>query len=158
MFVLGEERDYIVHDEHNIKGFFGDYRFLSNFHKCDIYYKGMKFSSTEAAYQASKLSDKNKRFQYTFMDPALSKKESKKIKEPEGWYDRKYNVMSLILFEKFCEHKNLRDLLLSTGNKYLEETNHWGDIYWGVCDGNGQNNLGKILMKIRKYWQDEKIL
>jgi predicted NAD-dependent protein-ADP-ribosyltransferase YbiA (DUF1768 family) len=43
----------------------------------------------------------------------------------------------------------LSKMLLSTGNKYIEETNTWGDTYWGVCNGVGENNLGKILMSIR---------
>ncbi len=32
----------------------------------------------------------------------------------------------------------------------LVEGNWWNDTFWGVCNGEGQNNLGKILMKIRK--------
>ena len=40
-------------------------------------------------------------------------------------------------------------MLLSTGDKYLEETNHWKDTYYGVCDGVGKNVLGKILMSVR---------
>jgi len=32
----------------------------------------------------------------------------------------------------------------------LEETNTWGDKYWGVCNGEGENQLGKLLMKIRE--------
>lgn len=31
MFIMGKERDYIVHDEKNVKGFFGEYRFLSKY-------------------------------------------------------------------------------------------------------------------------------
>ncbi len=31
----------------------------------------------------------------------------------------------------------------------LIEGNHWNDTFWGICNGNGENNLGKILMKIR---------
>lgn len=29
------------------------------------------------------------------------------------------------------------------------EGNTWGDKVWGVCDGIGENNLGKTLMRIR---------
>ena len=31
-------------------------------------------------------------------------------------------------------------------DRYIEETNHWSDIFWSV---DGENNLGKILMGIR---------
>jgi len=43
----------------------------------------------------------------------------------------------------------LKNLLLETGDRYLEETNWWKDDYWGVCNGVGLNKLGRILMKIR---------
>ena len=43
----------------------------------------------------------------------------------------------------------LRNLLLTTGDRYLEETNWWKDDYWGVVNGQGLNKLGLILMKIR---------
>jgi predicted NAD-dependent protein-ADP-ribosyltransferase YbiA (DUF1768 family) len=37
-----------------------------------------------------------------------------------------------------------------TENYKLEERNNWGDIWWGVnINGEGENNLGKILMKVR---------
>ena len=36
-------------------------------------------------------------------------------------------------------------------DRYIEETNNWSDIFWSVdyLSGNGENNLGKILMDIR---------
>jgi hypothetical protein len=40
-------------------------------------------------------------------------------------------------------------LLLATGDMELIEDNDWDDTYWGVCNGAGENNLGKLLMKIR---------
>ena len=39
MIVFGKERDYIIHDESQIKGFFGEYRFLSNFELGDVIYE-----------------------------------------------------------------------------------------------------------------------
>jgi len=33
--------------------------------------------------------------------------------------------------------------LLSTGNCEIQEGNYWGDTFWGVCKGKGENNLGK---------------
>jgi predicted NAD-dependent protein-ADP-ribosyltransferase YbiA (DUF1768 family) len=51
--------------------------------------------------------------------------------------------------DKFSRNYQLGDLLIETGDKYLEETNHWKDKIWGVCDGVGKNWLGKILMDVR---------
>jgi predicted NAD-dependent protein-ADP-ribosyltransferase YbiA (DUF1768 family) len=46
----------------------------------------------------------------------------------------------------------MRDKLVATCNQYLEETNQWNDVYWGVCNGVGKNMLGRMLMYIRgKY-------
>jgi predicted NAD-dependent protein-ADP-ribosyltransferase YbiA (DUF1768 family) len=46
----------------------------------------------------------------------------------------------------------LREKLIATKNKDLCELNHWMDNFWG-CDYRtldlGQNNLGKIIMKVR---------
>ena len=40
--------------------------------------------------------------------------------------------------------------LLATGDAQLEEGNTWGDRIWGVYQGQGDNRLGKILMKVRE--------
>ena len=32
-------RNIAIHDENNVKGFFAEYRFLSNFHKCKISFR-----------------------------------------------------------------------------------------------------------------------
>lgn len=50
---------------------------------------------------------------------------------------------------KMSEPK-LRSQLLSTGTAELVEGNWWNDRYWGVCNGRGENHLGKILMRIRE--------
>jgi predicted NAD-dependent protein-ADP-ribosyltransferase YbiA (DUF1768 family) len=51
---------------------------------------------------------------------------------------------------KFSTHQELRERLLATGEAELIEGNTWNDTFWGVCKGEGQNWLGKILMEVRK--------
>ena len=46
-------------------------------------------------------------------------------------------------------------MLLDTGDKFIEETNWWKDQFWGVYNGVGENNLGKILMRIREEIKNE---
>jgi hypothetical protein len=147
---MGKYRDYIIHDEKNVKGFFGDYRFLSNFHVADVYFEGLKYPSTEHAYQAAKSLDENIRKEFLELTCAKAKNKGQEIPMREDWDIIKYDVMFSVVYDKFFRHKELRELLLKTGDKYLEETNHWHDVYWGVCDGIGENNLGKILMQVRK--------
>ena len=58
--------------------------------------------------------------------------------------------MREIVFEKFKQNPHLTKKLLDTGDVYLEEGNNWGDRIWGTVNGVGRNELGKILMEVRK--------
>ena len=61
----------------------------------------------------------------------------------------KYDVMIKALQAKFSQHKDLKDILLGTGNKTLVEDAKYDNV-WGVgSDGKGQNLLGKALMQVR---------
>jgi hypothetical protein len=157
MIVFGKWRDYVVHDENNIKGLFGDYRFLSNFEVCPVWFDGLLYSSTEAAYQSAKTNDMEKRKEFTTMTPRDSMHAGRAMEKTtyfrSDWLEVKYEVMSSCIFDKFYRNKELREKLLATGDKYIEESNHWKDIYWGVCDGKGESNLGKVLMGIREFWK-----
>lgn len=148
-------QDIATHDPANIKGFFGDYRFLSNFHVAPVEFEGMMFPSSENAYQAAKCAP-NKRAPFQVCTPAVSKKLWKEVGTvylPGDWDGIKYFVMSKILFEKFLRNNAERNALKLTGTRYLEETNYWGDVYWGVDPTKGgENNLGKLLMKTRAYF------
>jgi predicted NAD-dependent protein-ADP-ribosyltransferase YbiA (DUF1768 family) len=64
--------------------------------------------------------------------------------------------MREIVFIKFDGHLDLKELLLATGDHELIEGNKWHDTFWGVCDGIGQNYLGKILMEIRTIFKIRK--
>jgi N-glycosidase YbiA len=61
-----------------------------------------------------------------------------KLESMKYWLELKFAIPSL------------RELLLATGDAELIEGNTWGDRYWGICGNVGQNNLGKLLMEIRK--------
>lgn len=150
MIIMGQERNYIIHDENNVKGFFADYRFLSNFHVADVWYEGILYPSTEHAYQAAKTLDENVRKEFLELTCSKAKHKGQEIGLRPNWDTIKYDVMFAVVFDKFFRHQDLREQLLSTGSKYLEETNHWHDVYYGVCDGVGKNVLGKILMKVRE--------
>jgi predicted NAD-dependent protein-ADP-ribosyltransferase YbiA (DUF1768 family) len=64
-----------------------------------------------------------------------------------------YDLLKL----KFVEEP-FRTKLLNTGDVEIIEGNYWGDVFWGV-DMNkdeGQNILGRLIMKIRKEIRDGK--
>lgn len=66
-----------------------------------------------------------------------------------GWEEVKDNIMLQIVYAKFSQHAQLKQLLLSTDNAMLVEASPT-DYYWGEGkDGTGQNKLGEILMQVR---------
>lgn len=58
--------------------------------------------------------------------------------------------MQDLVWQKFSNSPELAKMLLETGDAVLEEGNDWGDTFWGICDGKGENHLGKILMHTRE--------
>lgn len=133
-----------------IKGFFNEYRFMSNFHFVEVEYEGMKYRTTEHAYQAAKFADPVMRYTIQqLLRPGDARKYGQAKGMREDWDQVKYDIMYDLNLQKYA-NPELGRLLLATGDAYLEETNWWGDVYWGVCKGVGQNNLGKILMNIRE--------
>ena len=132
-----------------ISDFRGKYRFLSNFQASTIEYEDLLFPSVEAAYQAAKTEDKTKREQFTNMSPVEAKRAGKLLTLRSEWDNIKYDIMYILVNQKFTKYPALTKKLLDTGNKMLVEGNWWGDEYWGVCNGKGENKLGKILMLIR---------
>ncbi len=153
-------RNIVSHTETEIKGFFGEYRFLSNMQRCEVFFDGERYVSDENAYQAAKY-PKDKRDYFKTCTPGESKTyaiENQESAEPkETWDTKKVEVMKSLLEQKFDKNINadLHSQLLKTGSKYLEETNYWNDSFWGVFKeksedmGEGENNLGKLLMEIR---------
>lgn len=132
-----------------ITQFRGDYRFLSNFYPCRILYEGMTYLSTESAYQAAKTLDKKERLRFMDMSPGEAKREGRKLDVRKDWEEVKLQVMKDVLQLKFFGNKSLAQKLLDTGNAELIEGNTWGDTFYGVCNGIGENHLGKLLMKVR---------
>ena len=141
----------IKHDDNNIIGMFLQYRYLSNFHICHIEYEGLKFTSTEAAYHSAKFNSTKLKQLLSTMGPMESLRESRKHKiDIPNWHSTfKFEVMYDVNWIKF-NIPELKNMLLDTENKHIVEKNWWRDIVWGQdADGNGENNLGKIIMKIR---------
>ena len=145
------ERTYCVgpHDG-VIDSFFGPYRFLSNFEPCTVEYDGMTYKCSEAAYQAAKTTDASLRIAFTTMNGSKAKYAGQKLPIRADWNDVKVDVMYQIVKDKFSRNPELKEKLLSTGTLQLIEGNYWGDKFWGVCNGEGENHLGKILMRVRR--------
>jgi ribA/ribD-fused uncharacterized protein len=142
-----------------IKEFKDTYRFLSNFHTCEVEYEGEIYPSTEHAFQAAKFLDPEKRKR---IQRCATAGQAKRLgQDPEGfrldWHEVRVKIMHKILKEKFTKHKKLKAALLATENQHLQEGNLWHDSFWGVDlrTGKGLNKLGKLLMLIRRQFREE---
>lgn len=134
----------------DIYGFFNEYRWLSNFYPLekpiDVY--GCLFNTTENLYQAFKCNKEEDFLTMSTISAGQAKRLGKVVELNPEFEANKLSIMESILLLKF-EQPYFRKRLLSTGNCHIEESNNWGDVYWGTVGGFGENNLGKIIMKIR---------
>ena len=139
-----------------ISEFKGRYFFLSNFYDSPLIYDGMEFRNSESAYQSAKTLDFNMRKSFQNMGAREAKRWGKNIPLRGDWEYVKDDIMLDVVRCKFTQNNQLKQMLLSTGDQELIEGNHWGDTYWGMYEGHGQNKLGKILMQVRKEIRESK--
>ena len=85
---------------------------------------------------------------FTTLAPNEAKVLSRHLKVRDDWSTIRLNIMKILQRKKY-RLPEYRDLLLATGDCQIIEGNKWHDYYWGVCNGKGENNLGKIIMEIR---------
>lgn len=139
-----------------IKEFRGRYRFLSNFFPCRIDWEGITYPSVEHAYQACKTLNQKERLRIASLStPGQAKRIGKELTIRPDWETVKISIMESLVRQKFSRHPTLKQLLLATANQEIQEGNSWNDTFWGVSlsTGEGRNELGKILMRIRKELQ-----
>ena len=132
-----------------IDKFDGEYAFLSNFFEVPVNYNGLLYRNSEAAFQAQKTINQNERLQFVNLNASHSKRLGRTIELRKDWESIKIRVMYEICLAKFSQNPELAKKLIKTGDNILIEGNTWNDTFWGVCNGEGRNNLGKILMRIR---------
>jgi ribA/ribD-fused uncharacterized protein len=176
----GDWKKFAIHTDTEVKGFFGDYQFLSNFWPCHVILDGISYKSVELAYQASKWKAGADREYFTRCTSLQSIEYNRTragisaitqtgsgasvdggahVSAPNGythdeWNAVKVSIMKSLLEQKFDVELNpeLCARLLATGTKHLEEMNWWGDTFWGTDkEGKGENMLGKLLMEVRGF-------
>ena len=133
-----------------INSFKGQYTFLSNFHPAQVEFEGETYPTVEHAYMAAKTLNLSDRISIRCsVTPSAAKRLGRLLTLRNGWNEMKLAIMEDLVRKKFA-HPDLKKKLRSTGTEPLAEGNWWGDTFWGVCRGVGENHLGKILMKIRE--------
>ncbi len=144
-----------------IGSFSGEHRFLSNFWPVTVEYDGLVYPSVEQAYKAAKTLNIEARRSIQSFTPNKKELEQQikeileKVEIRTDWDDAmRLEVMEYLLRQKFDGRDPvLQQKLIATGDQELIEGNTWGDTFFGVCDGVGENHLGKILMKVRSSLQ-----
>jgi ribA/ribD-fused uncharacterized protein len=67
-----------------------------------------------------------------------------------NWEEIKFSVMKDVLTLKEFQNSIVRETLLKTGNRVIQEASPY-DYIWGIGkDGSGQNLLGKAWMEVRE--------
>lgn len=134
-----------------IDSFSGEYEFLSNFYPstvCDA--DGITYPTVEHYFQAMKTVYLPERQKIAAAPtPGKAKRMGRRVFLRSDWNAIKVEVMRQGLKQKFSD-ANLRKKLLATGDSELIEGNWWHDTFWGMCNGVGENHLGKLLMEIRE--------
>ena len=130
--------------------FRGVLAFCSNMHPARVF----GYATVEHAYVASKTLNERERARVRAEpDPYRAKRLGRQLTLRPDWDRIKLSVMETLVREKFTRHPELAVQLVATGTLELTERNHWRDTFWGVCDGRGENHLGRILMKVRAELQ-----
>lgn len=145
--------------------FKGDFRWLSNFIGDtglvirSITYPDIIANNVELIYHAEKCVNRDDIMRILAAGtPGKAKRVARQIELRPDWDAVKLGIMEQLVRQKFSQPP-FQGLLLSTNDAYIEEGNYWHDNYWGVCHcskcgGNGENHLGKILMKIREEFDN----
>jgi len=130
--------------------FTGNFRFLSNFYPLRRFvWRGEEWPTVEHAFQAAKVMGGPvwERIKLA-KTPGEAKRMGRRAALREDWESVKVPIMYELLTIKFRDPYLFRKLL-ETGEHDLVEINDWGDTFWGVCNGKGENFLGMLLMLVR---------
>jgi len=145
---LGEKMDEVI-------GFYPrEFYPFDNFSSFKVEWNGYLFSSVEEAYQAAsfmgsdeELVEKIKKSHSA--DEAQRISYANRDKRREDWDDVKISIMEELLRLKIEQNPYVKKKLLQTEDYMIVEDSPKDDFWgWGP-NRNGQNNLGKLWMKLR---------
>jgi ribA/ribD-fused uncharacterized protein len=131
-----------------------DWYVFDSFAPFQIEWRGKLYPTAEHAYQAAHFSQNPELAEQvrTSRSPKAAQELANKHSDQDDpdWKGKKLTIMEDILSHKLDQHSCIREVLTSTGNKPLVETND-NDEFWGWGKSHaGQNHLGKLWMKLRE--------
>lgn len=119
-------------------------------------HQGIGYRTVENFYQAMKTAkdDLEMRRRIAAAPPYEAKRLGRGVRLRPDWGEIRLAVMETALRHKFAPGTRWHAQLMATGDEEIVEWNNWGDRYWGreVSDGQGENHLGILLMKLREEW------
>lgn len=132
------------------------YGVLSNLYRREITFESVAYPTAEHAYQAGKARKEAVRdWLLAAPSPSLLAMAAHGLyywDVAPGWSTKKFVRMRAVLLAKFSQHRDLRDILIGTGEARLVESatvDTAVNRLWGQVNGIGQNMLGKLLMEVR---------
>ncbi|MBL3554441.1 NADAR family protein [Rhodovulum sulfidophilum] len=134
----------------------GQFGFLSNFSDHGFMHEGIRWATVEHFYQASKFNDPVSIINISQCEtPALAKHLGGRTAGIRAdWHDVRLSVMRTGVLLKFQQNKEIAEKLCKITGDIVEVSKD--DAFWGAgIDGNGENNLGKILMEARQRICDQ---
>lgn len=130
----------------------GGFDCFSNFAAYSIEYRENRWMTSEHAYQASKFTNKEIiekiRNAPSAMEAfSLGRKFTSAYRQ--DWFQIRVSVMEEIVRAKLNQHKDIKEKLLESGERDIIEASP-EDAFWGWGPNkDGENQMGKIWMKLR---------
>jgi len=129
-----------------------EYGCFSNFAAYPVEIRGRVWPTSEHFFQAQKFADSQhaeaiRSVKSPMIAARMGRNRSKPIRP--DWEQVKDDIMREAVRSKFSQHRDLREILLATGDALIVEHTK-NDSYWGDGgDGSGKNMLGRILAEVR---------
>jgi len=128
---------------------------FTNFSPHPVIYDGKRYPTSEHLFQSFKFQKYwpglAEHIRTCSERPSVAFSEARRFQPQvrKDWIDVNIDKMDITLWYKFTQHDDLRDELLATGDaKLIEDSDK--DSFWGIgADGQGRNELGKALERLR---------
>lgn len=139
---------------------FGEYGYLATYSNYVFFKDGIYWKTSEHYYQAQKFLENDIKLRIANAEtPKIASiiGRDRNLKIRSDWEEIKQDVMYDAVYFKFMQNENILKKLLHTGNAEIIEATV-KENYWGCGPNNdGQNNYGKILVKVRNQIRCENI-
>ena len=136
----------------------GEYGYLATYSNYGFFKDGVFWKTSEHYYQAQKFMDSDTKIRIQNAEtPKIASTigRDRKLNLRSDWEEVKQDVMFDAVYYKFKQNKDILQKLLDTGNATIVEATV-KENYWGCGPNNdGQNNYGKILVKVREKLRKE---